>query len=146
MTYSKRLAEFSRFAVVGVAATLIHYGLYYLLLPFLNPTMAYTVGYVVSFVCNYLLSSLFTFRVKLSLHRAVAFLLSHAVNYLVGILLLNVFLWAGVSEQWAPLPVFVLVVPINFLLVRYALKGKLFNHKEVSIEDETDNYHHSSLQ
>jgi hypothetical protein len=44
------------------------------------------------------------------------------VNYLLHMLFLNLFLWIGVAEQWAPIPVYCLVVPINFLLVRTVFK------------------------
>ena len=37
-------------------------------------------------------------------------------------LTLNFFLWLGVSKQLAPLPMFCICVPVNFLLVRFFLK------------------------
>ena len=75
-----------RFAVVGIAATALHYLVYYLLLSVLNPNMAYTIGYAFSFVCNYFLSSVFTFRVAMSWQRLAAFALSHLLNYLIGLI------------------------------------------------------------
>lgn len=120
-TKSGRMAEIVRFGVVGVVATAIHYGVYYVLLSVMNPSLAYTIGYAVSFCCNYVLSSRFTFRVGMSVGRAASFGLSHVMNYLIGVGLLNVVLWLGVSREVAPLPVFVMVVPINYLLVRFAL-------------------------
>ncbi|MBQ9669139.1 MAG: GtrA family protein [Prevotella sp.] len=114
-----------RFGVVGVVATAIHYGVYYVLLAVLSPTLSYTIGYAVSFCCNYVLSSRFTFRVGLSVGRAASFGVSHVLNYLIGVGLLNAFIALGVSSEIAPLPVFVLVVPINYLLVRFALTHKL---------------------
>jgi putative flippase GtrA len=125
-----RIAEFARFAIVGVAATVLHYAVYYVLLSWVNPSLAYTIGYAVSFVCNYVLSSLFTFRVRMSVRRAFAFMMSHILNYIIGIALLNIFILAGVNERLAPLPVFVLVVPVNFILVRFALKSKKIEKEE----------------
>ena len=119
---SKSLGEAVRFGVVGVAATALHYALYYLLLNVFSPTVAFTIGYAVSFVCNYVLSSRFTFRVSMSMQRFTSFALSHLVNYFVGLALLHLFLWIGLSPALAPLPTFVIAVPINFLLVRFALK------------------------
>jgi len=121
----ERIYEMMRFGMVGVAATAIHYGIYYVLLGYFNPSVSYTVGYCVSFLCNYVLSSLFTFRVSLCVGGLFRFAISHVINYLVGVLLLNVFIWLGMPAEWAPLPVFMLVVPINFLLVRFALKKKM---------------------
>lgn len=120
-TDSKRLSEMMRFVVVGIVATAIQYAVYYALLPYMSASVAFTVGYVVSFLCNYGLSSRFTFRVDASLKRFVSFGVSHATNYFIQILLLNIFIHLGVSEPLAPLPVYVLAVPINYLTVRYAL-------------------------
>ncbi len=126
-----RLAELVRFGIVGVVATAIHYGVYYLLLFVLNPTLSYTIGYAVSFCCNYLLSSRFTFRVGLSVSKAANFSISHLLNYLIGVGLLNLFIALGVSSEVAPLPVFVLVIPINYILVRFALtRSGFLNIKE----------------
>ena len=119
--YSKRLSELTRFVVVGLLATAIQYAVYYALLPYMSANAAFTLGYVVSFLCNYGLSSRFTFRVGASLRRFVSFGVSHATNYFIQIILLNIFIGIGVSEPLAPLPVYVLAVPINYLTVRFAL-------------------------
>ena len=34
--------EFVRFGIVGIAATALHYGIYYLLQPYINVNIAYT--------------------------------------------------------------------------------------------------------
>ena len=117
----ERLKEMSRFVVVGLLATAIHYAVYYALLPSMSHNAAFTVGYAVSFLCNYGLSSRFTFRVGASVQRFVGFGLSHATNYFIQILLLNLFIGLGVSEPIAPLPVYVVAVPVNYLMVRFAL-------------------------
>ena len=118
----KSIGEIVRFVLVGLLATAIHYAIYYVLLSATGHNLAYTIGYIISFVSNFILSSLFTFKVSLSVHRLAGFAISHLLNYLIQIVLLNVFIWMGVSASIAPLPVFVIVVPLNFLLVRYALK------------------------
>ena len=63
---------------------------------------------------------------NVSVKRGVGFALSHAVNYLLHIIILNLVLKIGVPENFAPLPVFCVVIPINFLLVRYVFKSKYF--------------------
>ena len=118
---NERLKEMSRFVVVGILATAVHYAIYYVLLPHMSPNAAFTLGYVVSFLANYVLSSRFTFRVDTSLQRFVGFGLSHATNYFIQIILLNLFIGLGVGERLAPLPVYALAVPINYLTVRFAL-------------------------
>ena len=103
---------------------LIHYGIYYVLLPFMSANMAYTIGYFLSFLCNFLMSSYFTFRVYPTWKRLFRFAGSHGINYLVYIGLFNFFLWTGVPEVWAPFPVYLIAVPISFLLVRLAMVAK----------------------
>ncbi|MBP5337905.1 MAG: GtrA family protein [Prevotella sp.] len=121
----ERVYEIVRFGIVGVAATAIHYAVYYALLGLSGHNVAYTIGYVVSFACNYVLSSLFTFRVKMSTGKLMGFGMSHLINYLIQVVLLNLFVWLGVSPVWAPFPVFAIAVPVNYLLVRTALVEEL---------------------
>jgi len=120
----EQLGEVIRFGVVGVLATFIQYAVYWVLIRWLNPSVSMTIGYVVSFAFNYLASTRYTFRVKASARRGAGFALSHGVNYLLQMVTLNLFLWLGISKQWAPIPMFCVCVPVNFLLVRFFLKGK----------------------
>ena len=119
----KRLLELVRFGVVGTVAMLVHYGIYYLLLPLIDRNVAYTVGYFISFLGNFVLSSYFTFRVAPTWRRLLRFTGSHGVNYFMYIGLYNFFYWVGVPAVWAPLPVYLIAVPVSFLLVRFALKS-----------------------
>lgn len=121
----EKLAEIIRFGIVGVLATALHYGIYLGLRwmwPEMNISVAYSIGYLVSFVGNFLASNYFTFRTKPTTEKGIGFALSHGVNYLLHMLFLNFFLWLGLSDEWAPVPVFCIVIPINFLLVRFVLK------------------------
>ena len=108
-----------RFALVGVFATALHYGIYLLLLNFLSETIAYSIGYVISFGCNFILTCLFTFRKEASTKRGIGFGMAHLVNYILHVSLLNLFLWMGISKVYAPIPVFCIAIPVNFLLVRF---------------------------
>lgn len=114
--------EFIRFCIVGVIATAIHYGVYLLLNLWINVNVAYTLGYAISFCCNLFLTAKFTFKKEITTKRTGGFILCHGVNYLLHMLFLNLFLWIGVAEQWAPIPVYCLVIPINFILVRTVFK------------------------
>ena len=119
----ERFFELVRFAIVGIIATLVHYGLYLLLKRWINVSVSYTIGYALSFLMNFWLSNVFTFRTKPSMKKGVGFGVSHVINYLLHIALLNLFLWVGLPSNLAPIPVFLIVVPINFLLVRKVLKS-----------------------
>ena len=74
-----QLGEVVRFGIVGVTATLLQYGIYWLLIQLMS-------------------------------------------DYLLQMLTLNLFLWLGVPKALAPIPMFCICVPVNFLLVRFFLK------------------------
>lgn len=114
--------------MVGVLATILHYGIYYVLQRFIEVNVAYTAGYLLAFIANFYLTAYFTFGAAPTLKRLVGMGGAHFVNYLLQILLLNLFLWLGVSNTWAPLPVFAISVPVNFLLVRF-----VFTHNKKNI-------------
>lgn len=124
MKQIKQLLEFIRFALVGILATALHYGLYYLLQILINVNIAYATGYLLSFIVNFYLTAYFTFGTRPSWKKAVGFSGAHLVNFLIHMLLLNLFLWAGISQTWAPLPVFAIAIPVNFILIRFVFKHK----------------------
>lgn len=118
----EKRGELLRFGIVGVLATGVQYGVYLLALHWFHHNMSMTLGYMVSFVFNFIASTHYTFKVKASAGRGVGFAFSHAVNYLLQILTLNFFMWLGMSKQFAPIPMFCVCVPVNFMLVRFFLK------------------------
>lgn len=120
----QQLGEVVRFAIVGAAATVIQYGIYWALLHWMSPTAAMTIGYAVSFAFNFIASTRYTFRVEASAKRGAGFVVSHIVNYALQMAVLNAAIWTGVPKLWAPVPMFCVCVPVNFLLVRYFLKVK----------------------
>lgn len=124
MKQLKQLPEFIRFVMVGILATALHYGLYFILQSFINVNVAYTLGYIISFIANFYLTSYFTFDRKPSWRKAFGFGGAHLVNYLLHMGLLNLFLWLGLSKPYAPIPVFTIAIPVNFLLVRFVFKRK----------------------
>lgn len=118
----QRLGEIVRFGIVGATATVIQYGVYLLLLRWLAPGVANTIGYALSFAFNFVASTRYTFRVEASAKHGAGFALSHAVNYVLQMVMLNLAIWIGVPDKWAPVPMFCVCVPVNFVLVRFFLK------------------------
>lgn len=114
--------EVLRFGLVGILATAIHYGVYWVLLHWLPVSIAYSIGYLVSFLLNYVLSARFTFKEKASARNGIGFGGAHLVNYLLQLSLLNLFLWLGLSKELAPLAVYAIAVPTNFILVRLVFR------------------------
>ena len=115
----KKLGEIVRFIVVGGLATAIQYGIYLLMLLWLQPILSNTIGYFVSFTFNYIASTHYTFRVKSTAKRCLGFVFSHIVNYL-----LHAFLLVGRDHKIAMIPMVAICVPINFVLVRFFLHRK----------------------
>ena len=131
MKHLKRFPEFIRFVMVGVLATALHYGIYFLLQRFINVNIAYTLGYALSFIANFYLTAYFTFGKKPSWSKAFGFGGAHLFNYRLHIGLLNTFLWLGLSKTLAPIPVFAIAIPVNFLLVRFVFKQRLIFLKSI---------------
>lgn len=127
---ANKFREFVRFGMVGALATGIHYGLYYVLNLVMNVNVAYTIGYAVAWCCNFYLTAHYTFKKQTSVKRGVGFAASHGINYVLHMGLLNFFLWIGLSEIWAPVPVFCIAIPVNFILVRYVFTSKYFKRKD----------------
>lgn len=124
MKEKRVIGEFIRFGVVGTLATALHYGIYYLLQRSIDVNIAYTVGYLLSFIANFYLTAYFTFGTAPSWKKLIGMGGAHAVNYVLHMILLNLFIRIGVPQEWAPLPVFAIAIPVNFLLVRFVFKHK----------------------
>ena len=122
--YRKRqsLREVVRFGITGVVSTLVTYGVYYILLKWLNPTISFTIAYILAMVVNYLMTTLFTFKVNANTKNALGFIVSNGINYALCTVLLNMFIWLGVSKQLAPIPMYAISIPVNFLIVRFVMK------------------------
>jgi len=116
------IGEIIRFSIVGVLVTAIHYAVYWLLQLVVNVNIAWTAGYIAGFIVNYYLSARYIFREKTSAENGAGFSGAHLINYFLQMGLLNFFLWAGLSPTLAPVGVYAVSVPVNFLLVRFVFK------------------------
>ena len=124
MKYVKGQAvrDFIRFALVGIVATGIHYLIYYLLQQTIPAGVAYTIAYTISLVVNFILTARFTFKTQATVRKGTVFGLTHLCNYLLQMGLLYVVLAIGINRALAPIPVYCISVPLNFLMVRFAFK------------------------
>ena len=122
MMKRETFGEIIRFAVVGTVSTVINYVIYWILQHWINVNVAYTIGYVISFLVNYWLSAHWTFKEKTSAKNGIGFSGAHLFNYCLHIVLLNFFLWLGLSKELAPLGVYAIAVPTNFIIVRYVFR------------------------
>ncbi len=147
-------AQFIRFFIVGVGATLLHLAIYMGINAAVGIdssqafalSVSYSTAYALSFIANYLVSTSWTFRTSNSVKKGAGFAFAHAINYGLHLLFLNIFVQLEVGElivnmntailpdfllnsipvltkpaDLLPFPIYVIVVPVNFLLVRFFL-------------------------
>lgn len=86
--------------LVGIFATALHYGIYLLLRCAIQIDVAYTIGYVLSFLANFYLTARFTFRTAPSWRRLVGMGGAHGVNYVLHMVLLNLFCGLACHRLW----------------------------------------------
>lgn len=113
------LASSIRFIIVGATATGIHYIVYLLILKLVSTNLSYSIGYISGFIVNYYLTAFFTFKTGTSIKKGLGFLFSNIFNFGFQMLLFNAFLYFQFKKEIVPLLVFIIAVPINFVLVRW---------------------------
>ncbi|MCD2502370.1 GtrA family protein [Clostridium sp. NSJ-145] len=122
---SNFIREFLRFVIVGIIATAISYGVYIAFEKLgLQYNIAYTLGYIISFCFNYVASTYFTFKTKANVKKGAKFTCAHIFNYCLQMILLNIFIYIGIGKGIAPIFVYAISIPVNFIIVRIALKDK----------------------
>lgn len=119
-----KYGQFLRFCINGVLAVAIQYATYWILIKWIEVNIAYTLSYFVSFCCNFIITSYWTFHSKPSWKRLTGFGGSHIINYFVQLGFLNLYLWLGVTKEWAALLAMGSAVPINFALLHFVYKNK----------------------
>lgn len=131
ITGKNRISEIIRFGMVGGIATLLQYGIYVVFveavdIPAVTATM---VSYAISFIFNFLMSNYFTFHTKPNAKKGIGFTLSHIINMGLQVGLVAIFKGI-VGDTLALLPAMVICIPINYLLVRFALTNRRFKSKK----------------
>ena len=122
MGRNENVMQFMRFGMVGFLAVAVQYMVYWLILPIASHNVAYTIGYLISFLANYLLTTAFTFKTEKSYSNGIGFAVCHVINYFLQMALLNLFVYVGCDKVYAPIPVYAICVPTNFLLVRWVMQ------------------------
>ena len=118
----KQFGQAIRFCIVGVMAVAIHYAIYLLLKQWMVHVVAFAIGYFISFIANFFMTAKFTFKKDATTKKGVGFLGAHIINFILQTSLLQLFLWLGVNENFAPIPVYCIAVPVNFMLVRFVFR------------------------
>lgn len=114
--------EFLKFLVVGAISFVVHNVVYIVLCNTIDQTLAYTAGYASWMIVNFLLSNYITFHTTPTLRRAVGFIVSSGVYYLIQLLCFTLCSLISVPDIIVTPVVYTISFPINFVMVRYVLK------------------------
>lgn len=86
------------------------------------------ISYAISFVLNFFLSNYFTFHSSPNALKGLGFTLSHLINMGMQVGLVAIFKGI-VGPTLALLPALGICIPLNYLMVRFALTSKFFERK-----------------
>lgn len=116
--------EFIRFIITGTLGVCVQYAIYWPLCEMIDVNWAYSIAMLFYVVVNFLLTTYFTFKEQPNFKKTSGYLAQQGLNYSMQIIFLNLFIWMGISKELAPIPVFVLILPINFIILRLVFKRK----------------------
>ena len=121
MRYTNK--EFIKFAVVGLINTATTYIIYILLLNFLSYGISYTISYIGGIFISYVLNSYYVFKEKLNAKKMIQYPLVYLVQYGINAVMLYLLVgWLSMREEYAPLLVIIITIPITFILSRLIIK------------------------
>ena len=125
MVSDSRLSEIIRFAMTGGMATVLQYGIYVVFVEAVHvpPVVSTLISYGISFIFNFILSTYFTFKTRPNRRNMLGFVLSHLINMGLQTGFVAIFALI-VPKSIALLPALAICIPCNYLMVRYAFKGK----------------------
>lgn len=120
----QKLYQFIRFCVVGVGNTAVYYVAYRLFLLVFPYLAAHVLGWCVATVFSFFMNAWFTFKVRPTIKRFLAFPLSSLVNLAVSTAA-SVLLVSGlnVSERWGTLVAGILAIPFTYLAMRFVFRA-----------------------
>lgn len=124
-TNSAKKQQFIRYIITGTVGTLFQYGIYYVLLNLMDARIAYSIATVFYILITFLMTNYYTFRVKPTWSNSLGYLIQQGLNYLMQISFLSLFLHIGITKQLAPIPVYLIALPLNFFILRFIFKKKI---------------------
>ena len=122
-----------RFVILGTVGTGVQYGLYYGFLELIDlfhidshfwVNAAFTVAFVLEMIFNYFMSAYYTFGTRPSWKNAGGFLGARSINFLLQLGGLNLFLWLGLSDEWAGITTILVAGVINYFIMCIFFKEK----------------------
>lgn len=116
---------FQRFLLVGFSNTLFAYLVFVLFIQLLNYNIAYTISFAMTIILSYFLNSLYVFKEKLSVRKFFQFPLVYLIQYLFGVVLLNILnVYFHTSNYINMLIVTILSIPLTFFFSKRIIYTK----------------------
>jgi putative flippase GtrA len=111
-----------KFVIGGAINTGTSYLAYLLLQTFLQYQIAYGLAYALGIVLAYYINARHVFSIAMRLSRFLMYPLVYLAIYLMSAVLLHVCVaFIGIRPMWAPIAVALVMVPVSFLINRFAL-------------------------
>jgi putative flippase GtrA len=121
-------SEFARYVAVGIANTLLTYGLFVIAVRLMPYQWAYTVVYVLGIATSYIMQSLLVFRQPLNWRKAIQYPAVYVVQYFLGLLILTLLVeFLHIAPEISALLNLMLTIPLTFLLSKKIIKPKTKN-------------------
>jgi putative flippase GtrA len=118
-------SEFIRYVAVGIANTLLTYGLFVIAVRLMPYQWAYTVVYVLGIATSYIMQSLLVFRQPLNWRKAIQYPAVYVIQYFLGLLFLTLLVeFLHIAPEISALLNLMLTIPLTFLLSKKIIKPK----------------------
>jgi putative flippase GtrA len=116
--------RFARFVIVGAANTVASYGVYLLLLLWVDYRIAYTAAYLSGLALGYWAHATFVFRARLGGRSAITYAATYAAMYLISLGVLAVAVdYMSIPKPAAMVVALCFTIPTTFLLLRRGFRA-----------------------
>ena len=116
--------RFARFLAVGAANTAASYGVYLLMLLYVDYRIAYTLAYVAGLALGYWAHETFVFRARPGGRSAIAYAATYAAMYVMALGVLAVAVdYMGIPKPAAMVAALCFTIPTTFLLLRRGFRA-----------------------
>jgi putative flippase GtrA len=117
--------RFCKFASVGVLNTVLSFGIYFILMHFINYNVAYFIAFFAGVIASYFFNASIVFPSVLKWRSVFIFSAFYLIQYAFSapllILLVEIF---DAGKVFSPLIVVVFMLPINYFIVRFIFTDK----------------------
>ena len=136
MNKLKQIPEFLRFVMVGLFATGLHYGIYFVLQKFNSGQCSLYLGICAEFCCQLLSYGLFYFRAASFLEESFWLRGGTSDKLSDTYRIVESLSAVGFSRPLAPIPVFLIAIPVNFFISEVCFQTKVISLRSLYDSEE----------